>query len=300
MEPLIAHGQMGLSPEHPFAFCSAELVWPPRGSSDDRRSTMAWAESSPSRAANIPLGFHGPRIDAHEPGRRGVAVGQAGGSGGFMDYESTERVLVVLDAGAGSRPALVTGESLPGRRHFQLEVIQPDKLADLQDRLADLIPHVLLIDVGWLGRFDAEDIARLRRAHGATSWVLAGAGEAESQVDLLIRCQACGYLEWRVDPAVFVRAMKAVLRGEYWFARGVMQRLYESLLVAGPPPPVQGDDNLLSRLSPRVAESLTLMRQGLTNKQIAVRLGVSVNTVKKHLAHAYVKIGLHSRRQSLG
>jgi len=52
-------------------------------------------------------------------------------------------------------------------------------------------------------------------------------------------------------------------------------------------------------LTPREAQSLELMRQGLTNKQIALRLQISVNTVKKHLKNAFDKRGLHTRRQGL-
>ncbi len=41
-----------------------------------------------------------------------------------------------------------------------------------------------------------------------------------------------------------------------------------------------------------------LMRRGLTNKVIATRLGISVNTVKKHLSSVFDKRGLHRRRQT--
>ncbi len=43
---------------------------------------------------------------------------------------------------------------------------------------------------------------------------------------------------------------------------------------------------------------LMLMRRGLTNKVIATRLGISVNTVKKHLSSVFDKRGLHRRRQT--
>ena len=42
------------------------------------------------------------------------------------------------------------------------------------------------------------------------------------------------------------------------------------------------------------------MRRGLSNKRIAERLGVSANTIKKHLAHMFEKRGLHGPRQALG
>jgi DNA-binding CsgD family transcriptional regulator len=39
------------------------------------------------------------------------------------------------------------------------------------------------------------------------------------------------------------------------------------------------------------------MRRGMTNKQMAERLDISVNTIKKHLASVFEKRGLHGRRQ---
>ena len=52
-------------------------------------------------------------------------------------------------------------------------------------------------------------------------------------------------------------------------------------------------------LTAREDEVLSLMRRGMTNKQIAERLDISVNTVKKHLAHLFAKYGLHGRRQQI-
>ena len=59
------------------------------------------------------------------------------------------------------------------------------------------------------------------------------------------------------------------------------------------------DEAALHRLTSREAEAVALLRQGLTNQAIAERLGVSINTVKKHLASAYDKWGIRSRRQTL-
>ena len=53
------------------------------------------------------------------------------------------------------------------------------------------------------------------------------------------------------------------------------------------------------RLTAREDEVLLLMRRGMTNKQIAGRLDISVNTVKKHCAHVFAKHGLRGRRQQI-
>jgi two-component system, NarL family, nitrate/nitrite response regulator NarL len=88
--------------------------------------------------------------------------------------------------------------------------------------------------------------------------------------------------------------------------RRVMQWLYASIVDA--PAHVEGESTQPfssslpatdSRLTVREAEVVSLLRQGLTNHQIGDRLGVSINTVKKHVASAYEKRGIRSRRQTL-
>ncbi len=50
-------------------------------------------------------------------------------------------------------------------------------------------------------------------------------------------------------------------------------------------------------LTPRELAAIELARTGFTNKEIAKSLGISDNTVKKHLANAFDKLGIHRRRQ---
>ncbi len=61
-----------------------------------------------------------------------------------------------------------------------------------------------------------------------------------------------------------------------------------------------GDGNLQEFLesytfTEREGEILTMVVQGLGNKQIAAELGIHENTVKAHLYNAYTKIGVHTR-----
>ncbi len=51
-------------------------------------------------------------------------------------------------------------------------------------------------------------------------------------------------------------------------------------------------------LSSREQEVLTLLAQGLSNKEIAQRLYLSVRTVEGHLVNVYGKLGVHSRTEA--
>lgn len=51
----------------------------------------------------------------------------------------------------------------------------------------------------------------------------------------------------------------------------------------------------MDTLSPREAEVLRLLATGLTNREIADRLGLSPRSVQKHLEHVYRKLGVRTR-----
>jgi DNA-binding CsgD family transcriptional regulator len=60
-----------------------------------------------------------------------------------------------------------------------------------------------------------------------------------------------------------------------------------NLLPAGP--------SQIPQLSPREREILTLVAEGMANKQIARRLGIAEHTVKIHLGNAFRRIGVSDR-----
>jgi DNA-binding NarL/FixJ family response regulator len=56
---------------------------------------------------------------------------------------------------------------------------------------------------------------------------------------------------------------------------------------------------LPGHITPRETEILTLMAEGQLNKQIASRLGISTETVKKHLRNIYQKTGAQNKIEAL-
>ena len=69
-------------------------------------------------------------------------------------------------------------------------------------------------------------------------------------------------------------------------------------LADAPSPPAPHDDS--AGLTEREAEVLRLLAEGLTNREIAARLFISVKTVGAHMAHIYAKLDVHSRVEAAG
>ena len=62
---------------------------------------------------------------------------------------------------------------------------------------------------------------------------------------------------------------------------------------------MRGMDHILLALTARERQILALLASGTSNSDIAGRLGISVNTVTRHLTHVYAKIGAENRVQAI-
>jgi len=98
---------------------------------------------------------------------------------------------------------------------------------------------------------------------------------------------AVGYLLKDADPEDVLEGIRAVSRGESPLHPKAARAL---LGVRAGSPQVQ--------LTTRETEVLTLVREGLANKQIARRLDISERTVKAHLTSAFARIGVADRTQA--
>ena len=138
---------------------------------------------------------------------------------------------------------------------------------------------VVLYDVLGLHRSDGEDLAEILDRES----VVVVAVSRDLRPDLRARALARGAHGWvsmsaRSDE--LIDAVEAAAWGE----------------------PLPGSDDPLGRdmgLTDREVEVLSLVTQGLSNNEIAVRLFLSINSVKSYIRSAYAKIGVRSRTQAV-
>jgi len=101
---------------------------------------------------------------------------------------------------------------------------------------------------------------------------------------------ARGYLSKVLTGPEIVAALERVMRGEIVILPGDHETSAEGV----------GDwPGRSAGLSPREAELLALITQGLTNQQIADRVYLSINSVKTYIRSAYRKIGVQRRSQAV-
>lgn len=119
---------------------------------------------------------------------------------------------------------------------------------------------------------------------------------------------------WNMQPALIDAAKQRGVRGFLSKSLtadqlvGALERIAEGEVVVAPDDQIGSADVPVTAgdwpgrrhgLSPRQAEVLALVTQGLSNEEISKRAFLSVNTVKSYLRQAYSTIGVHSRSQAI-
>src|SRR5581483_3268087 len=123
--------------------------------------------------------------------------------------------------------------------------------------------------------------------------------DERSIIDAL-QAGARGYLTKDAGIAAISRAVHAAAAHETLLDPAVHAQLVAAATAgtsaAAPAAPVAP---LPDELTPREAEVLSLIAQGLSNAEIAGRLVVSQATVKSHINHVFAKIGARDRAQAV-
>jgi DNA-binding NarL/FixJ family response regulator len=153
-----------------------------------------------------------------------------------------------------------------------------------------LRPDIVLMDLRMPRCDGVAATRRLREQGSATQVVVLTTYADDRSVIEALRAGARGFLTKDAGAEEIQHAIAAVARGEAAIDPAVQHHLVDA--VAGRP-------KLPDGLTPREAEVLALIAQGLSNGEIAARLFVSEATVKSHVNHLFTKTHVRDRAQAV-
>ncbi|HTX11025.1 MAG TPA: response regulator transcription factor [Solirubrobacteraceae bacterium] len=162
-------------------------------------------------------------------------------------------------------------------------------------------PDVVLMDLR-MPRVDGIEATRRLREREPNVRVIALTTYADDESVLgALRAGARGYLTKDASSEDIRNAILTVAKGEAALDPSVQHHVVAALAGGQPAasPDVAEDSKLPDDLTPREAEVLALIAEGLTNAEIAERLFVSPTTVKSHINHLFTKAGLRDRAQAV-
>jgi DNA-binding NarL/FixJ family response regulator len=157
-------------------------------------------------------------------------------------------------------------------------------------------PDVALMDINLPGMSGIECTARLKQLLPKLQILMVTVYADNEHVFEALKMGASGYLLKSADPAELTRSIREVVKGGAPMSGQIARRVIE---VFRQPAAAAAAASARAELSAREEEVLALLAKGYANKEIAARLGGSVETIRVHIRHIYEKLHVHSRTEAV-
>lgn len=204
------------------------------------------------------------------------------------------RVLLVDDQGL-FREALATLLGL----HSQLEIVGEAADGEAGVALAQTLrPDVVLMDLRMPGMSGVEATRRLRSLVPEARVLVLTTFEDDDEVLAAIEAGAAGYMLKASPAEKLVEAICTVMRGGSPLEPSVASKVMAELARLSRRQSEERCQRLADPLSTRELEVLRALCEGLSNKEIAGKLGLTEGTVKNHMTQVLSKLGVLDRTQA--
>ena len=197
------------------------------------------------------------------------------------------RILIADDHGI-----VRTGLKLQLERNDQFEVV--GEAADGREavRLAEeLVPDIVIMDIAMPSLNGIQAAAQIIKTLPQTGIIMLSMHSDETYITRTLAAGARGYLLKDNAEVDLYRAVQVVAQGKPFFSPAIANTLLEDYMCQMQQRGLQDSYDLLTD---REKEILQLLAEGRSNKDVAVLLNLSTNTVETHRTRIMQKLDLHS------
>ena len=163
---------------------------------------------------------------------------------------------------------------------------------NILEGIAQYHPDVILLDVRMENGDGLTALGRAKVEYPKIPVLMLSTFDNPTYVARAVALGASGYLLKSFDREQIIDAITGAYRGGNSWTREALRRVAGALAT----PRIAADVEV--PLTHRESEVLEQLAEGLTNKEIALALGISYETVKEHVQHILRKIGVSDRTQA--
>lgn len=160
----------------------------------------------------------------------------------------------------------------------------------------EMLPDVVIMDISMPILNGLEATKQIKASNPSIAVLVLTVHSDSEHILSILRAGAGGYLTKSVYGDEVIHAVRALVSGETVLSPAVSQQIFKYAFQHSSRPKNLGTGNTLSS---RELEVINLAARGISNKDIAQRLGLSLRTVKGYLADLFLKLNVASRTEAV-
>jgi DNA-binding NarL/FixJ family response regulator len=205
-----------------------------------------------------------------------------------------------LPVGARKRARVLIVDDHPVVRYGFLQLLssEPDfevcgEAASAQEALAlvnQRQPDIAVVDISLQGTNGIELIKQIHAMHPEARILVSSMHDETLFAERALRAGAGGYINKQMAMTEMVGAIRRVLSGKVYLSTSMTERMVERAARLE----TDASRSVMQRLSDRELEVFSLLGDGLSTREVAQRLNLSVKTIETHRAQIKRKLGLRN------